>query len=103
MKKKAANCLEEPIDILEVSDEEMTLLEPSENEILLLLEEEPMDKNNVLSFVIGDSPSTTRRASSNIDSRIDSALVGLIEQRMQTKALPLALRKRLMYQRAVSA
>ena len=102
MKKKTVNCLEEPIDILEVSDEEMTLLEPSENEILLL-EEEPAEKSNVLSFVVGDSPSTTRRASSNIDSRIDSALVGLIEQRMQTKALPLALRKRLMYQRAVSA
>ena len=101
-----------PIDILEISDEEMTLLEPAENEVVPLEEVEPVEsltdkrvieKNNVLSFITGEASSTTRRASGNIESRIDSALAGLIEQRMQTKALPLALRKRLMYQRAISA
>lgn len=114
MKRKSARSLEDTasqIDFLEMPDEEMTLLEPAENEVELL-EVEPVEsltdkrvieKNNVLSLVVGEQTSTTRRASSNVDSRIDSVLAGLIEQRMQTKALPLALRKRLMYQRAISA
>ncbi len=96
MKKKTVDCLEttvSPMDILEISDEEMTLLEPAETELVFL----------ELSNIVNEQPSTTRRASSNIESRIESTLAVLIEKRMQTKALPLALRKRLMYQRAISA
>lgn len=120
MKNKRLNLLEEntaSIDLLDNVNEDFTLLEPTESEVCLLEEPEPVEsltdkkvieKNskydgNVLSVVFNDTSSTTRRASSNIESRMDSALAGLIEQRMQTRALPLALRKRLMYQRAISA
>lgn len=115
MKSKILNSLEDTtasIDLLENVNEEFTLIEPIASEFCLLEETEPIEsltdkkvieKNSVLSVVFNENSSTTRRASSNIESRIDSALVGLIEQRMQTKALPLALRKRLMYQRAISA
>lgn len=48
-----------------------------------------------------DKTCTTRRVSGDIETRMESALAGLIEQRIQTKALPLALRKRLMYQQAI--
>ncbi len=103
---------ENSIKLLDNSNNECTLFEPVDSECKLLDDFEPIEsltdnkvieKNNVLSFVLVDGTSTTRRASSNIESRIDSALNGLIEQRIQTKALPLALRKRLMYQRAISA
>lgn len=42
-----------------------------------------------------------RRETAAVENRMDSALANLIENKIQTKALPLALRKRLMYQRAV--
>lgn len=60
------------------------------------------DSAKVVPIDFGDRTCTTRRASSSIESRMDSALADLIGQRIKTKALPLALRKRLMYQRAVS-
>lgn len=46
--------------------------------------------------------SGTRRASTNFDNRMDSALSSHISEKIQTKALPLALRKRLLYERAIS-
>lgn len=123
MSNKTTKNLEEitfPLELFENSDEDCVLLEPSE--ILILDESEPaealdvnkkcssvkhktdtMKHNNISPVAAGNSVSTTRRASGNIDSRIDSVLTGLIEQRLQTKGLPLALRKRLMYQRSVSA
>lgn len=42
-----------------------------------------------------------KRTSGKFDSRTDSALSGLIEDKIQTQTLPLALRKRLMYQRSI--
>lgn len=44
-----------------------------------------------------------KRESASMNSRTNSALANLIDEKIQTKTLPLALRKRLMYQRAVQA
>lgn len=113
MNSKTLKSLEEssdPIELLENVNPECTLLEPVDPEPILLEEVKPIEslsddrrQSNVFKISFGVPEQTTRRVSSNIESRMDSALLGLIEQRMQTKALPLALRKRLMYQRAISA
>ena len=55
------------------------------------------DDDNLIEFQV------TRRDIKPIETRGESALTELIENKIQTKALPLALRKRLMYERALSA
>lgn len=75
------------------------MLEPSEPIEPLVEETKSL---NIITHDFGNYSGTTRRPSDNVDNRIDSVLAGLIEQRIQTKALPLALRKRLMYERARS-
>lgn len=119
MRSKQLNSLDECSDSMELFDNaisDCTLLEPDGLELFLPEESEPIEsltdkkvieKNNadtnVVPISFANPASTTRRPASNIESRMDSALAGLIEQRIQTKALPLALRKRLMYQRSISA
>lgn len=44
-----------------------------------------------------------KREIASLEARTDSALADLIDEKIQTKSLPLALRKRLMYQRAIQA
>ena len=44
-----------------------------------------------------------KRETALLEARTDSALAYLIDEKIQTKSLPLALRKRLMYQRAIQA
>ena len=45
----------------------------------------------------------TRRESTDINARLDSTLTDVISQRMKTKAMPLAMRKRMMYERALAS
>ena len=55
-----------------------------------------LESNNILTI-------PTRITFSNIDLRVESTLDEIIETKIQTKGLPLALRKRLMYQRAATS
>lgn len=45
----------------------------------------------------------TRRKNAEINYRLDSTLVELISERVKMKAVPLAMRKRLMYERALAS
>lgn len=46
------------------------------------------------------TPSRCTRPETNIS---DSVLNGIIQQKMETKALPLAMRKRLLYEQAINS
>lgn len=59
------------------------------------------DIDVIISRLFSDECSVVKREKSNLQACSDSALVNLIDYKIQTKSLPLALRKRLMYQRAV--
>lgn len=65
--------------------------------------EKQKDLDLIMANLFLEESPVVRRETSSIDSRTDSALAKLIDEKIQTKALPLALRKRLLYQRAVQA
>lgn len=88
-----ASLEEENTFVLEIPDP----IEPLIEDIL------SKENKKVVKLDFTNRSGTTRRSSDNINSRMESALAGLIEQRIQTKALPLVLRKRLMYERACSS
>lgn len=102
-------------------DDEQDMLKLTEPQISLSLDEDAtecleleetstkidffMDDSlsQVLIFNLDESNQKTARARSTIEARANSILSDIIKQRNETKALPLALRKRLMYQKAVGA
>lgn len=91
---------------LELPDPIEPLIENIKEAVENSKKEEPLQKcrtGTVVKLNCQPRAGTTRRVSDNIESRMESALASLIEQRIQTKALPLALRKRLMYERACSS
>jgi hypothetical protein len=57
--------------------------------------------NSTIPSLLANEKLVVRRPSSNIDARINSALTDIIDKKSQPKALPIALRKRLMYERSL--
>lgn len=86
---------------------ELELLHPIDNlteNIKDEIDDSPKENQNsvnVIQLERQNRASVTNRASSNIEMRMESVLAELIGQRIQTKALPLALRKRLMYEQSL--
>lgn len=66
-------------------------------------EKKQKDLDLIMANLFLEETPVVKRESASINSRTDSALANLIDEKIQTKALPLALRKRLMYQRAIQA
>lgn len=66
-------------------------------------EKKQKDLDLIMANLFMEEAPVVKRESASINSRTDSALANLIDEKIQTKALPLALRKRLMYQRAMQA
>ncbi len=104
------NNLNEDLALFDQFDPDFVLLENIEpiEEIAQVTEPDLLTKsvvqiNNVIPIRMQNKNSTTRRASSDIETRMASALDDITAQRMQIKPLPIALRKRLMYQRAINA
>lgn len=59
------------------------------------------DFDALMATFFKEEPGVVKRNNGGLNSRSDSALSNLIENKIQTQTLPLALRKRLLYQRSV--
>lgn len=115
-KYKLIDACSEVVDISDMCfDADLILFESAEQESMTLELPDPIDALIEAVEDVSKTPKskipdrttnvlgTTRRVSANAEIRINSALADLIEQKTKTKALPLALRKRLMYQQAVES
>lgn len=104
------NNLKEDLELFEQFDPDFMLLdnvEPIEEISQAVNSDMPAksrpQNNKVLPLILPREITITRRVNGNIETRMESALADIIEERIQTKSLPIALRKRLMYQRAINA
>lgn len=88
--------------LFNMDESDCVLLQPDcqENELFLQELTDSIEPLVEPESVISINRSVTRRESANIESRMNSTLAEVIQQRIQTKALPLTMRKRLMYERA---
>jgi hypothetical protein len=87
-----------------IPDEIVPLEESSPSEDISTGLQFGINKNNIKSTIpsfLVNEKLVVRRPSSNIDARINSVLTDIIDQKSKPKALPIALRKRLMYERSL--